>query len=275
MTIGWLLFTDLNGTLLDDGSSGIDPSLPALKILRRLGIPLIPVSSKTLPELEPFRHALKLKGPVVAENGAVIVYPGEATQVAPPGYHRLRDFLVDRRANPNFDTLGFGDMALEEVMAATGLPREEAKLTRRRLGSEPLIWRGSEKGLAAFREEAAAARLRLIQGRRFLHLLGDTDKGTAVRHVIKHLRNRARLVTHTIALGDADNDRDMLLAAEIPVIIRRPDGSHLSLPERPDALVSEQPGAAGWNQVVLELLEKYTRQDTAAPHSPPGAREES
>ena len=275
MTIGWLLFTDLNGTLLDDGGSSIDPSLPSLKTLRRLGIPLIPVTSKTLAETARLRHTLQLRGPLVAENGAVLAYPGETTQVAPPGYHRLRDFLVDRRANPDFNTLGFGDMGLEEIMAATGLPREEAKLARRRLGSEPLIWRGSEKALTAFREEVTAARLRLIQGRRCLHLLGDTDKGTAVRHVIKHLRNRARLVTRTIAMGDADNDRDMLLAADIPVIIRRPDGSHLSLPERPDALISEQPGTAGWNQVVLELLRKYTRQDAAAPHLPPRAGEEN
>lgn len=257
MTVGWLLFTDLDGTLLDQGSSNPDPALPALKILRRLSIPLIPVSSKTLAELERFRHDLKLKGPMVAENGAVIAYPGEATQIAPPGYHLLRDFLIDRRANPDFDTLGFGDMSLEEVMAATGLPREDAKLALRRLGSEPLLWRGSGKGLAAFREEVAAAQLRLVQGRRFLHLLGDTDKGTAVQHVIKHMRNRARFVTHTIALGDSDNDRGMLLAAEIPVIIRRPDGSHLSLPERPDAIVSELPGSAGWNQVILGLLRKH------------------
>ena len=68
------------------------------------GIPVIPVSSKTLSELKEIRSRLHLKGPVVAENGAVIAYPGEPPQIAPPGYHLLRDFLIDRRADPRFDT---------------------------------------------------------------------------------------------------------------------------------------------------------------------------
>jgi len=260
MTDGWFIFTDLDGTLLDHNSYDYSPALPALRELRRLGIPLIPVSSKTLDELEHLCQVLKLNGPVVAENGAVIAYPGEPPQIAPPGYHLLRDFLIDQRTNPDFDTLGFGDMSLEEVMAFTNLPRDNAKRAIRRLASEPFIWRGEAKSLATFRKKVAKAQLRLLQGGRFMHLLGDTDKGLAVGHVIKHLQRDGKPVTRIIALGDSDNDRDMLLAADIPVIIQRPDGSHLSLAERPDAILTDQPGPAGWNQAVLQLLQQVGGQ---------------
>ncbi len=255
MRKGWLVFTDLDGTLLDHHTYDHTPALPALRQLREAGIPVIPVSSKTLAELKVIRTRLHLKGPVVAENGAVIAYPGEPPQIAPPGYHLLRDFLIDRRANPLFDTLGFGDMSLEEVMDHTGLPREEARRAMKRLASEPFLWRGQGEDLSAFRREAAEAQLRILQGGRFLHLLGNTDKGNAVRLVIKHLRSRGKAITRTIALGDSANDRDMLLAVDNPVIIQRPDGSHLSLAERPDAILTDQPGPVGWNHAMLQLLE--------------------
>jgi mannosyl-3-phosphoglycerate phosphatase len=257
MTLDWVVFTDLDGTLLDHHSYDHTPALPALNRLASLEIPVIPVSSKTLEELKHLRQVLNLTGPAIAENGAVIDYPGEAIQVAPPGYFLIRDFLIDLRANPIYDTFGFGDMSIEEVMQHTGLPRSDAKRAMKRLASEPFIWRGDSNGLRAFRQEVDAARLRLLQGGRFMHLLADTDKGVAVKHTVNHLRSRGKHVTRTIALGDSENDRDMLMSVDNPVIIRRHDGSHLSIAERPDAIISDQPGPAGWNQAINLLLEKY------------------
>jgi mannosyl-3-phosphoglycerate phosphatase len=256
MIKGWLIFTDLDGTLLDHHTYDHTPALPALHRLSELGIPVIPVSSKTLTELKAIRKRLHLKGPAVAENGGVIAYPGEDLQIAPPGYHLLRDFLIDHRANPEFDTLGFGDMSLEEVIKHTGLPREDAKRAMKRLASEPFLWRGNSESLNRFRREAENAQMRLLQGGRFMHLLGDTDKGIAVQLVVKHLRNQGKTITRTIALGDSNNDREMLLVVDNPVIIQKPDGSHITLTERPDAILTDQPGPAGWNQAVLRLLEQ-------------------
>jgi mannosyl-3-phosphoglycerate phosphatase len=266
MMKGWLVFTDLDGTLLDHHTYDYSPALPALKRLSEAGVPVIPVSSKTLAELKEIRKKLHLKGPAVAENGAVIAYPGEEPQIAPPGYYLVRDFLIDRRADPRFDTLGFGDMSLEEVMEHTGLPREDAKRALKRFASEPFLWRGDSEGLSAFRREVADANLRLLQGGRFMHLLADTHKGIALRLVVKHLRKQGKKITRTIALGDSDNDRDMLLAVDNPVIIQRPDGTHLSLAERPEALLTDQPGPTGWNQAIEQLIEQYGAGTISADH---------
>ena len=75
--------------------------------------------------------------------------------------------------------------------------------------------------------------------------------------VIEDMRSRGKTITRTIALGDSANDRDMLLAVDNPVIIQKPDGSHLSLAERPDAILTEQPGPAGWNQAILQLIDQW------------------
>ena len=257
MKTGWLVFTDLDGTLLDHNSYDYRPALPALLGLKERGIPIIPVSSKTYAELQVHMQQLQLDGPLVAENGAVIVYPDEEPQIAPPGYLQMRDYLVDCRANPEFDFIGFGDMSPEEVMEATGLDETSARLAMQRLASEPLIWQGSEEGLQQFKQKVTKAGLRLLQGGRFLHLLSDTDKGRAIKHIVNHMRNKGIAIRRTIALGDSDNDREMLLAADIPIIVRKHNGSHMPLPERPGAYLTDEAGPAGWNQAILELLQKH------------------
>jgi mannosyl-3-phosphoglycerate phosphatase len=257
MMNGWLVFTDLDGTLLDHNTYDYRPALPALHRLKKHGVPIIPISSKTYAELKVYMQQLKLDGPLVAENGAVIVYPGEAPQVAPPGYLMMRDYLVDSRANPNNDFIGFGDMHLEDLMQATGLDETSAQFAKQRLASEPLIWRGDEESLQQFKLQVSKLGLRLLRGGRFHHLLSDTDKGQAIKHIVNRMRRTGETVHRTIALGDSDNDREMLLAVDIPIIVRKHDGSHITLAERPDALVTELPGPAGWNQAILQLIPQH------------------
>jgi mannosyl-3-phosphoglycerate phosphatase len=257
---GWLVFTDLDGTLLDHHSYDFSPALPALEILKKNHVPVIPISSKTHAELNIHKEQLELNGPMVAENGAVIIYPNKEPQVAPPGYLRMRDFLVDCRADADFDFIGFGDMSNEQVMQATGLDRASAQLARQRLASEPMLWRSDEESLRRFKRKAQAAGMRMLQGGRFLHLLSDTDKGKAIIHIVNHLRSQGEKIDKTIALGDSDNDRAMLMAADIPIIVRKHDGSHMTLPERPDTRVTDEPGPAGWNQALLQLIREQEEQ---------------
>ncbi|MEW8028517.1 MAG: HAD-IIB family hydrolase [Candidatus Thiodiazotropha sp.] len=254
--MGWLVFTDLDGTLLDHHSRDHRDALPALKRLKERHIPVIPVSSKTYAELALLMQRLDFEGPMIGENGAVIVYPGEPPQIAPPGYLQIRDFLVDSRTNPSYDTLGFGDMTVDEVMACTGLEQEMAQLAMRRLGSEVFFWQGSEAGLSQFRQDVKRAGLRLLQGDRFHYLLGDTDRGKAVGYVTRHLKRNGYALTKTVGLGDSDGDREMLLAVDIPIIVRRHDGTHIVLEQRPDVTITDLPGPSGWNQAIQNLLQQ-------------------
>ncbi|MCU7918778.1 MAG: HAD-IIB family hydrolase [Candidatus Thiodiazotropha sp. (ex Dulcina madagascariensis)] len=256
MNRGWLLFSDIDDALMNTTRADFQTMLQALQTRE---IPLILVSSRTLAELEVIMLELGIEGPVVAENGAVIAYPSEETQIAPPGYLLLRDFLVDQRANPAFDCLGFGDMSLEEIMRTTGLTRDTAQRAMQRLASEPLFWQGNAEDLNYFRQVVARAGLRLTQTEGFLYLQGHTDKGRAVQYVVNHLKNRGITVNRTIAIGDSDADRELLLAVDIPVIVNRQTDSSRSLSERPDALIADQPWPAGWSQAILDLLQRLAK----------------
>ena len=72
-----LVFTDLDGTLLDHHSYSFSAALPALQRLRRARIPVIPVTSKTLAELAPLMRELDNAHPCIAENGGLIALLSE------------------------------------------------------------------------------------------------------------------------------------------------------------------------------------------------------
>lgn len=251
----WLVFTDLDGTLLDHHTYDFSPALPALARLKAASIPVIPVSSKTLAELDVHLSEMGLDGPVVAENGAVIRLPGEPEILTPPGYPRIVEILDELRKGYGFRFTDFADMQVAQVVESTGLKPDGARLAMQRQASEPLLWQDSDIALNDFRRHIETCGLRLLQGGRFLHVLGDIDKGRAIRQLASRLNPGNQVELHSIGLGDSKNDVAMLCQVDIPVIIRKHDGSYLALPERQDAIHTEQPGPIGWNQAINDLLD--------------------
>lgn len=249
----WLVFTDLDGTLLDHDTYDWSPAKPALQLLRTLGIPVIPVSSKTSAELEPLCAALELNGSYAAENGSVIVCPGQPAQVLGPGYASIRDMLVFLRDKFEWRFSGFGDMGVAQVSALTGLSPEQAACAMQRKATEPVLWLDTQENMHQFRTELERQGLKTLQGGRFLHILSKGDKGSALEKIATMIHPGA----WTIALGDSPNDRDLLLAADCAVIIKRKHQPHLSIPERPDAILTTDTGPAGWNQAIQQLLDEW------------------
>lgn len=70
-----IIFTDLDGTLLHPMTYSFEEAMPALKLCRERGIPLILCSSKTRAEIEVYRQRLKNEHPFIPENGGGIFIP--------------------------------------------------------------------------------------------------------------------------------------------------------------------------------------------------------
>lgn len=70
-----LVFTDMDGTLLDHHTYSFDAAKPALNALDEKNIPVIPTTSKTFAELQPLRKSIGLDGPFIIENGAAVFIP--------------------------------------------------------------------------------------------------------------------------------------------------------------------------------------------------------
>jgi mannosyl-3-phosphoglycerate phosphatase len=269
--LGLVVFTDLDGTLLDHQTYAHEPAWPALKALRERGVPLVLCSSKCFEELLELQQALELGEPLIAENGGEVYLPaghslarlaaGSGWRIEGPGW-LCQDLAlpvaeVRRRLAPlrsRFGLRGFGDLDDAEVAALTGLNPRQAALARRRRHDEPLVLADPSADAGAFVRAAAEAGLEVAQGGRFWHAFSGGGKGRAVT-LLAGLFRRLDPGLITVALGDAPNDLSMLAVVDRPVLVARPDGGHAPL-DLPGLIRAPLPGPAGFNQAVLALLEE-------------------
>lgn len=265
----WLIASDLDGTLLDHFSYSHQPADTALEELERSGIPVILNSSKTRDEMLELRRALNNQHPFIVENGSAIFVPQgyfphkpERARVEAgywilePGARRdcILDFLQQDGEAHGAPYLNFAAASTDEIVAATGLTREEAVKANQRGYSEPLLWKGDEQQKLAFTARANAAGFATLQGGRFLHVLGQTDKGLATKLLKKTYQQYTDRDCRLIASGDGPNDLDMLKVADIAIIVRSPAHPPPALPHHPSLIVTRETGPQGWAEAIAEIF---------------------
>ncbi len=258
-----IIFTDLDGTLLDHHSYSWEEARPALEQLRQRRVPLILTTSKTAAEVDELRQALQLDTPTIIENGAGIILPakdGDSAHFFSRSYAELVNLMQQLRRDKGYRFSGFSDFSVAEVMAETGLGERQARLAKDRLCSEPLRWEDSAAALEAFRQDLQHQELQLLRGGRFYHLLGrQADKGRAARWLLAHYRKQQPGDYFSVGLGDGPNDQELLEAVDLAVII--PSASGLSpQPQGVRILLADAPGPAGWNRAILQILNEIDPQ---------------
>lgn len=243
-----LVFSDLDGTLLDHESYSFDAARPALGALKTLGAGVVLATSKTAAEVAPLRAELGLSDwPAIVENGAGLLEASAESDARV--YRDIRERLAT--LPPGFR--GFGDMTDAEVSGITGLPLHSAALARDRAFSEPGVWTGSDAALAAFLDAAEQAGLHHRRGGRFLTFSLGGTKADRMQALIDRFNPAL-----TLALGDAPNDSEMLQTADRGVIVANPHGAPLpQLPGEAEGRITRTilPGPEGWNAAVLALLD--------------------
>ncbi|OSN02981.1 mannosyl-3-phosphoglycerate phosphatase [Lonsdalea britannica] len=261
----WVIFTDLDGSLLDHDTYDWQPAKPWLARLQAAQVPVIITTSKTAAEVAPLQRALGLINvPFIAENGALVTLP--ATRENHPDYpHKIfgADYpqLCQRlnrlRAEQAFHFRGFSDMTDAEVADITGLPLGDATLARRREGSEPLIWLGTNTELERFAACLKQYQLALTQGGRFYHVMDESvSKGHAVGWLVDQYQQRTGSAMATLGLGDGPNDRSLLEATQHAVIIKGAvsDKVTLSPQYRGEVYRTEFTGPRGWSEGLSHYL---------------------
>ncbi len=267
-----IVYTDLDGTLLDFFSYSFEPALPALGVLEKKKIPLIFCTSKTRAEIEKIRLQMGNDHPFIAENGGAIFIPkthsfpltGSSREdrdysIIELGetYRRIREVLKQIQMSFPKKIRGFGDLSTEEVARLCNLSYELAELSKRREYDEPFLLEDTAL-IPQIEKIAHRSRLRIERGGRFFHLTGANDKGKAVCRLTDIYRKKMHSLK-TIALGDSQNDLPMLKAVDFPVLVQKPDGMHDSTIELDNLVRAPGPGPIGWNTAVLELLDDLLR----------------
>jgi len=261
----WLVISDLDGTLLNHDSYAVDEALPAIRLLKEKQIPIIFNTSKTWAETLSIRQALDIHDPFIVENGSCIYCPKiQFTDAPPTAVSRdaywattIGQSIGDIRAilnsidTPQTHYTRLSDCTIDEAVSLTGLSPEQACQAVDREFSEPLIWHKDEVALAEFKHQLSTHKLTTLKGGRFLHVLGECDKGLAARL----LKQYYPVPVSTIVLGDSPNDTAMLDMADISIIVRSPSSHLLSdLVEADIQTTAVAP--AGWTEGIKKALSK-------------------
>ncbi len=252
-----LFFSDLDGTLLDHESYSYEPALEALDLLRDNGIPLILASSKTAAEIEPLRSELGFdQCDAIVENGSGILTAGTPKELSNVTYLKLIDEIADAYPASQEKFRGFFEISVDELADLTGLSQQNAALAKQRRFSEPGIWSGTKDEFLDFTSALKDRGIVVQRGGRFTTLSYGGNKAICMKSIQdKHSRDHPNCFS--IALGDAPNDIEMLLAADLGIIVANP--SHGGIEELAEEktgkiLRTSQPGPIGWNEAVLKVL---------------------
>ena len=262
-----VIFTDLDGTLLDPFTYSYAVARPLVTRLRKKKIPIIFCSSKTRAEQEVLRRKLGIGDPFIVEDGGAIfikrgyfpfLYEYQRVvrnyHVIEPGitYREIRGKLQEISRKYNLAIQGFGDMATTDVANLTGLDMESAKLAKKREYEETLNLEDNMPETEFILKKIEEAGLTWHRGGRFYSVSGGSDKGKATKIVIKLFERKLGNIK-AVGIGDGLNDMAMLAEVDFPVLVQKP-GNYWEEIALPNLYRVRGIGPQGWVQAIEELL---------------------
>lgn len=262
-----VLFSDIDGTLIDLNTYSFENSTASLKEIQAKNIPMVFVTSKTQAEVGAFEKDLEKEGmifhhPYIVENGSGIFIPknyfsfpinemdlkdtfiqetedGSFLTFGGKNYKELQKVLKEKIA-PEAQTqiLGFGDMTDEELSTDSGLTLEQAHLAKQRNFDEPFKIMAEdpdvvEKIADLIRKEG----LEYHGGKRYHHISNLQDKKRATEILTAFYQKELGQI-YTLGLGDSPADEKFIAACDTGKIVTDPSDS---------------------NQFILEELGKFIK----------------
>lgn len=253
-----VLFSDLDGTLLDLNSYSFNKSIDAVKSVQNAKIPIVFCSSKTRMEQEFYRKKFGVKHPFIVENGSAIFIPRayfkskipfntyltedyEVIQLGDP-VSQIRHEIQKLRGELDLDFQCYFDLPPEEVSLFTALNLSEAKRAMLREFSETILnGRVNDSFLRRLKRRGFSS----IPGSKFHTIVSkNADKGKAIQ-ILLDIYQREWGEVESIGVGDSQNDLEMFKAVNDPYIVQRPDGQWTDLKDDSIKKVSGV-GPEGW-----------------------------
>lgn len=258
-----LLFTDLDGTLIDHHSYSAEKSLAAIQHLAQRKVPLLFCSSKTFAEQVHWQRILGIQHPCIVENGSAVAIPEgyfSAATLPPDTEYELVPLVQENAAFIHAalalfqDVKGYSNASDAELNAATGLAGAALERARDRNFTETLLTALTPEMETMMRPQLAAQGLTLSRGGRFFTVQSaHTNKGSALRWLADLFRQHWQLAPWLAACGDSANDASMLSAVDFPFLVQQPGRKWANI-DTPGLIKIPDIGPAGFSMAVQMLL---------------------
>jgi mannosyl-3-phosphoglycerate phosphatase len=276
-----LIFTALEGALIDARTDSFAGAEEALSELDRRKIPYILLTSRTRAEIEPLRRKLGHNHPFVTENGGGIFFPDGYFNLRIPGAVRVSRYLSIAQGEPYAEVCealddiaeecavgvaGFHHMSGREIAENSGLRPRDAELARDREFDEPFYFTSAdEKAITRFVETARGRGYDARRAETFWHFSSKCDPARAVRTLGGLFRDASHTKLRLIGIGATDADLRWLAAVNQAVLLPPPGQP----PDSPGpaaqtegrtggaVTVAESGGPSGWNATILNIIGEY------------------
>ena len=262
-----LIFTDLDGSLLNRENFEFGSIKNFLKELLSNDIFIIPNSSKTAKEIINFNEELEEKLPYIAENGSSIHDLNLINSNFPEKITLSREISelleIFKNKVPNSLKLKckfLKDLSKKEQIDILGLPANKIKHAIKRDYTVPFKFEGDKNHKEKLQKCIQSSGLTLQEGGRVINLCDKVSKSQAMKNVVKVFKkvNNDNLIT--IAVGDNFNDLDMLRNSDFPCLVFN-DKFTLEKININNCIVSKKPAPEGWKEIVELALDKIKQTD--------------
>ena len=258
-----LVFSDLDGTILDSETYSPAEARPGLLLLQRENITLVPASSKTFDEMCLVVHDIGCRGPFIFENGGGIAYPqddGFYIHAMGPGLQDLSDgfgILLSLMEKP---PRLVRDMDLSEIMERTGFDIEKAQKVLLRRFTLPFVPEGpplNHDQIVTWNQHLEKWGFHVTRGERFHYFTSlYSSKGEAMVELIRYYHEEKGIEKiSSVAIGDSINDISMLNLSDMAYVVRQKDGSSIRV-NNEHVYVTKAPGPAGFTEAIKDLLSR-------------------
>jgi mannosyl-3-phosphoglycerate phosphatase len=267
-----VVFTDIDGTLIDLISGKYEESDKLIYTLRENNVPIVLCSAKTFAEQNKIRDDLGLMDPFIVENGGAIIIPKnyfdfqfdiEQTRIKEEqGYiiielgestREIRTKLAEIKKKLKIEFKGVADVSIEELSRLATMPIDYAKrMSEREYGETILQIKKSD--IPTFTTSIEKMGIKVIHGGRFFDVTIGTDKGKAVSILINLFRKKYRNQIKFFGVGDSANDASMLKLMDVPMVVQKPDSSWSEL-EIKNVIRLKGIGPEGWKSAFDKIME--------------------
>ena len=254
-----LLFTDLDGTLLNKKTFEFKAALNLIKNCVSKGINIIPNSSKTDLELDEICENLEIPKVYISENGSCIYglnflskNLNEKVRLSRNKDIIFKNFTDNINVKLQKKCLILENETLQNQIEVLGLPKNKIFKAMNRKFSTPFIFLGNKEEEVELKKHVNKFGLNIQFGGRVLSLGDKVSKGNAMMRFMSLLSNETKKNYVSICVGDNENDFDMLDKCDYPCLVK--NGPLKNINFKNQCVFSQKEAPDGWVEVVNKTL---------------------